>query len=369
MAVISVYSDLQSPADAASDAAAKAGSFSKKAVFVLFFASSGYNPSEIASAVSQAFPGVASAGCTTAGEITSGKMLKKSLVVMLFDSATVKKVKIAEINNINSGVDGVAEAFNTFSSITGTPMASADHTKYTGMVLVDGLSGIEEKLMEKIGALTDVSFIGGSAGDDLQFKQTHVFSNGRALTNAAVLVLLEPVKGFKIVKTQSFSVKQTVLEATDVIESSREVISFNGKPARIAYAEALGVPPGEADKKFMSNPLGLLVRGEPYVRSPQQFCGDNLRFYCQIKKGMKLNVLQSDDIVDGTKKALDTAAQKKYSALINFHCILRTLELESKKQTDAYGQLFNQIPSIGFSTYGEQLVGHINQTSTMLLLG
>jgi len=48
-------------------------------------------------------------------------------------------------------------------------------------------------------------------------------------------------------------------------------------------------------------------------------------------------------------------------------CILRTLELESKGITEAYGKLFTDIPTIGFSTYGEEYIGHINQTSTMLV--
>ena len=55
------------------------------------------------------------------------------------------------------------------------------------------------------------------------------------------------------------------------------------------------------------------------------------------------------------------------SGMLNFHCILRTLELKSKHQTEAYGRLFSDIPTIGFSTYGEAYLGHINQTSTMLL--
>ena len=53
------------------------------------------------------------------------------------------------------------------------------------------------------------------------------------------------------------------------------------------------------------------------------------------------------------------------SALINFHCILRTLELEQKGLMAEYGKIFS-IPTIGFSTYGEEYIGHINQTSTML---
>ncbi len=57
----------------------------------------------------------------------------------------------------------------------------------------------------------------------------------------------------------------------------------------------------------------------------------------------------------------------RISAIINFHCILRTLELEQKNLTEEYGRIFSGIPTIGFSTYGEEFIGHINQTSTMLV--
>ncbi|MGP8246040.1 MAG: FIST N-terminal domain-containing protein [Bryobacteraceae bacterium] len=59
------------------------------------------------------------------------------------------------------------------------------------IVLMDGMSGAEEGLMEKIGDRTDLFFVGGSAGDDLKFQNTQVMADGKAYTNAAVLLTLE----------------------------------------------------------------------------------------------------------------------------------------------------------------------------------
>jgi 4-diphosphocytidyl-2C-methyl-D-erythritol kinase len=53
--------------------------------------------------------------------------------------------------------------------------------------------------------------------------------------------------------------------------------------------------------------------------------------------------------------------------IINFHCIQRTIELEKKNLVKQYGEIFKEIPTIGFSTYGEVYIGHMNQTSTMLV--
>jgi hypothetical protein len=56
------------------------------------------------------------------------------------------------------------------------------------------------------------------------------------------------------------------------------------------------------------------------------------------------------------------------SGLISFNCILRTLELEQKGRTAEYGKLFEDTLMIRFSTYGEEYIGHINQTTTMMVL-
>jgi hypothetical protein len=65
------------------------------------------------------------------------------------------------------------------------------------------LSFLQEMIMDKIGDLTNHLFIGGSAGDDLKFNKTHVFANGKAYSNAAVLALLKPKASFDIIKLKA----------------------------------------------------------------------------------------------------------------------------------------------------------------------
>jgi hypothetical protein len=160
------------------------------------------------------------------------------------------------------------------------------------------------------------------------------------------------------------------LVATKVDEANRTVMEFDNRPATEVYAEKLGILVGDVNEKFMSNPVGLMIGGEPFVRSPQQILGQSIVFYCAVKEGMELELLQSTDIIEDTKKALDIkfAEMERPSALINFNCILRTVELDERDKLDEYGKLFSDIPTIGFSTYGEEYIKHINQTATMLLL-
>jgi hypothetical protein len=92
-------------------------------------------------------------------------------------------------------------------------------------------------------------------------------------------------------------------------------------------------------------------------------------FYCSVKEGMELSLLESTDIIASTKQSLDAARAEmgSISGVINFNCILRTLELGQKGLCEDYGKLFEGVPTVGFSTYGEQYIGHINQTATMLV--
>jgi len=88
-----------------------------------------------------------------------------------------------------------------------------------------------------------------------------------------------------------------------------------------------------------------------------------------VKTGIELQLLRSRNIVEDTRRDFAEKVRQMghCRAVINFHCILRTLELEQKNQCDAYAGIFADVPTVGFSTYGESYIGHINQTSTLVL--
>lgn len=338
------------------------------AKMIVYFASSRLDQEALGGRMKKAFAGATIIGCSTAGELVSGKMLKESVVVMLLGSDIIEDVNVQVVEGIKTR-NAVPEAFKAFEGYYKTPMATMDFTKYVGIILIDGLSVAEERIMDKIGDLTNVTFIGGSAGDDLDFKATYVCADGKVYTDAAVLALVRPAAGFDIIKTQSFKDLNITLTATKVDEATRTVFEFNSKPAARAYADALGTDVANVEDMFMSNPLGLMVGEEPFVRSPQKTVDDSVVFYCNIIEGMDLNILESGDIVKDTTEAIQAKEKERggIAGIINFHCILRTLELEKKNLTGEYGNIFSDIPTIGFSTYGEEYLGHINQTSTMLV--
>jgi hypothetical protein len=336
---------------------------------IVFFASTSYELQGLSASLQKAFPEACIAGCSTAGELASGKMLTGAVVAMFLPADVVEDVAAAVVENLRSATS-VQKAFATFERHFQHPVSCLDLTRYVGLVLVDGMSGAEERLMEKIGDRTDILFVGGSAGDDLKFQKTYVCEGSKAYTDAAVLVLLRLKNGFEILKTQSFVPAGRRLVATEVDEAQRKVIQFNDKPAVQAYAEALGMSPEHVSDRLMAHALALMVNGEPFVRSPARVEGQSIIFFCQIKKGMELEVLNGTDIVADTSAAIATkkSALGKIAGVIDFQCILRTLDLRQQDRCEEYGRIFAGVPAVGFSTYGEEYLGHMNQSSVILLL-
>ena len=273
------------------------------------------------------------------------------------------------MTDIKTQQQQVDKAFDSFGVHFGGSMAYMDPKEYVGLVLIDGLSVQEEKINERIGDLTNITFIGGSAGDDLKFQKTHVFAEGKVYTNAAVLILIKSNTPFDILKTQSFQASEKKAVITKANEPERKIIEINNHPAVDEYSNMVGKPRDKVSDAFFEHPLGIVFEDQIFVRSPQKTEDDKMVFYCSVKEGMELKMLNSTDIVPDTQNALNDklATFGDISAIVNFHCILRTIDLKQKEQTEQYGNIFKDIPTIGFSTYGESYVGHINQTSTMLL--
>ncbi|MDR1172993.1 MAG: FIST C-terminal domain-containing protein [Bacteroidales bacterium] len=341
------------------------------ACLVLYFASPSYPAAAISKEMAGAFVGVHTVGCTTAGEMGPDKMGQDSIVAMAWNKVTLKDLKIEVLENIQTDTEAVAKAFKSFEKSLGKPMKLLDPAQYVGMVMIDGLSGCEEAVNDRLGNLTNVPFVGGSTGDNFMFQHTYLFVDGKAFTNAAVLLLMEPSKGYAILKTQSFITTDKKLTPTKVDEKRRMVVEFNGKPAAEAYASVLGISVDDLAKNLGEYPLGLVFDEHNFfVRSPMKIEGTSIIFYCSVKEGLELTVLHSSDIVTGTRTDLAETEQNcgEVQAVVDFNCCLRVLELTRKNQLKAYSEIFRHIPTIGFATYGESYIGHINQTSTMLLL-
>ena len=366
MSVRVAHSTNPSPAGAAAELRTQLGNAAN--ALVIYFASPSYAQPQLAAVLHQQLGGRHTIGCSTAGEIISGAMHKGSVVAMALATDDIGALSVQLVPRIDDRA-ALGAALAGFERDFGKPLDSLDVSKYVGLVLMDGLSKGEERFLEALGDRTDLFFVGGSAGDDLAFVETWVSADGVASKNGAVLAILQPTRGFEIIKTQSFQELGKKLVATKVNEAERVVLEFDGKPAADAYAAAIGTDKAGLPERWIEHPLGLMAGSDPFVRSPAGITDDGgVSFFCSMKQGMELSVLTSTDIVSDTRDAVADKVKGGARGLINFNCIIRTLDLDHRGQCEAYGEVFRALPTIGFSTYGEAYVGHVNQTATMLLL-
>lgn len=361
------------PMDAAAELIRQFGDVDAAAI--LFFTSPALPGAPVALRLTEAYPGVPVVGCTTAGEFTERGNANGGISAVALPRALVTRAAAA-LAQLDEEVDtAVADAFGDVERALQVSLRDVDPARYIGLVLIDGLNGDEERVNEVLGNHAPMlSFVGGSAGDDLRFERTDVFCGADSSIRGAVLLVLEMAVPFTIVKSCSFEPTARAFTITKADAASRTVWELDHRPAAEAYAEAVGCAVADLDPSvFMSHPLGLMIDDEPWIRSPMQLVdGRGIRFYCQILPGMDVSLMRSTDLVRETRDAFNRAKDQlggRPSGAIVFNCILRRLEIDEKNLAAGFISALGDMPVAGFHTYGESWLGHINQTVTGLVFG
>ena len=103
---------------------------------------------------------------------------------------------------------------------TQAPSAKASNT--FAVLLIDGLAGLEEPILSAIvRELGDIPLVGGSAGDNLRFKETVVFHEGAFFAESAVLALIHTERPFEVFKTQHIRSLDTKMVITGRPDAAR----------------------------------------------------------------------------------------------------------------------------------------------------
>ncbi len=342
---------------------------------VVFFSTMAHDGQKLVDELGKALPDVKLIGCSTAGEITPKGFLTKSLTAMSFASG-VFNAGIGMASGLSRNPQQTAaKALEMAVADLGGNIKDLDPKKHVLMVLPDGLSGKEEACLEGIKDIApELVVVGGSAGDDLQFKKTYVCGGKQASSDAIVVALIKTSHPWAVFKTSSYEPSGKVLKITKADPEQRIVYEFDHKPAAVAYAEAINTPLEKIADVFMDNPVAVNLPDGFYNRSPQQLVeNQGIKFYCNIAEGATVSVMNPGDVksnLAAAVKGVEEELNGSVSAIIAFNCILRYLEAEKKKISPELFEILKVAPVIGFATYGEQYNAlHINQTLTMLAFG
>lgn len=333
---------------------------------LLFFASSIYENPE--AALREVFPGVEIIGSSAHSEYCNDGYTSGSVSMMAMDAGSVEGVCVRVVENIGAEPDLRNVLDGMHSHFGGADEILTNFERYVGIVLFESSAKAEEVFMDRLGTATDLLFVGGSSSA-ADGGQSLVYANGRSYIGAAVLAVLKTVNGYDVLKTQSahiFSERKLAVTKSDL--RSRILYEFDHRPCGEAYAEVLGIGQDEIQNYFVCNPLGVVAGDEIFVRTFNEIQDDGITLHCGLPEGTEINVLKIGNIVDDTRKALDEAILCQPAGVINFNCLYRTLEILKENQVEPYCALFGRYPSIGFSTNGEAFLGHINETSTILVI-
>lgn len=343
--------------------------------FVLFFCSAQYDLEQLASALNQHFPDTPLAGCTTAGEITPEGYAQGAISAIGFSrqhfsvhSALIEAMDDFPLTSAQSVVDQLISSSR--ETLKG-PIAGNSFV----VTLLDGLSVQEEQVLATLNsALGNIPHFGGSAGDDVNLANTHIFIQGGFHSGAAVVLLFNTDCDFEVFTTHHLEPYEEKLVVTAADRDTRRVYELNAEPAAQEYARLIGLEVDQLSPSvFALNPLAVKIGEEYYVRSIQKVNGDlSLTFYCAVENGIVLTHMKRGDLLENLTQQLDRIEKNigEPELILGCDCFLRRLEAEHLGIEAQASALLRKHHVIGFNTYGEQLEGmHINQTFTGVVIG
>ena len=330
---------------------------------------------EVLSGITEAYPDVPMVGCSTAGEITKEGSSKESVVAMALRSDQMQfTVGMGKPVKGNERAAGHALAQDIKSRAPG---------EVTSMIIFSDVLGangteISRGVLEVFGE--DFVMVGGAAGDDLNFKDTHEYYNGQVYSGYTVGV------GLSGDYKKAFGAKhgwEPVGAAHTVTKASGTTVTeVDGKPPYELYKEYFGdkvdeIKSGILNRMALTYPLGMQVEGtEGYmIRVPLVFNDDgSIVFGAEVIEGSKVSIMMGtqeksiEAAIDVAKNVAAEFGETKPAALFISDCIARKKLYgpDVSKEIDEVTSIIGpDVPLIGFYSYGQHapvygVVGDIN---------
>lgn len=337
--------------------------------FILFYCSAVYPLDELATAMTTCFKNIEVVGCTTAGEFTRYGCERESIIAIGFSSKyfSISAKPVDSMDEFN-----IVDAQNTINELTeqcrSRALAPIQGNSFL-LTLLDGLSAKEEQFLQTLNSATrGIPHFGGSAGDDVNLANTHVFYQNKFHQQAAIVILINTPCAFEVFNCNHIKQPIEKLVVTEANVESRTVYELNAMPAAIEYAQLLNIDINDLTPEVFSlHPLAVRVGGQYYIRSIQKVNMEDLSltFYCAVDVGIVLTAVEMEDIFNSLNNKLEDITQRfgKSNLVLGCCCFLRRIEIEQKQLGEQAKALYSKYNMAGFNSYGEHINGiHLNQT-------
>ncbi len=373
----------------------------KECNFVVVYSSPSLNLKEVVKQVSDVTENAPLFGCTSAGNITEKGLWENSVSVMVVNSSyfrvgvgigeNVRKEPVEAGRKAARQASALLKNDPRIRSLAMFQKPAGEYARlppFIALTAIDGLSGQEERVLEGIQEGLGFSPIfGGSAGDDLNLKQTMVFCNGEIYSDAVTVALISTDFYTQIGSSHGWVTSNKSVVVTKA--KGRKVIEFNGRPAAEEYSRMLGKSQNELIKERniafgtgLKYPFGVQdITGKIWLRHPFRVNKDgSIDFFAAIPEKTVLLLMEGTPeglLHAGSQLAEDVTAELngKPAVAFVFNCVARKVFL-GEKAAEEIRSIYNTVkcPMIGFYTYGEQsptgsgMSYHKNQTINLLLV-
>ncbi len=350
---------------------------------VLVFSSSRYDYSEVLGAIKSACNPEHMIGCSSAGEFTDTEQREGAVCAigiwsdrLKFSSGIGKGLRIDQ----SKAAEQITKGF--------VGIGSDEYQYHTAIVMTDALAGYTDDFIQALTVQTQgvYQLVGGGAGDDAKFSQTHVFCGTEAVKDAAVALEILSNEPIGIGVKHGWEAASLPMRVTEA-EGTR-LISINGAPALEAFVEFAETTKQSFDSKnpvpfFLHNVIGIHTNSGYKLRVPLTIHEDgSISCASNVPAGATIHIMRTTG-----KSAADAASSAAEMAMaqlngqtpkvaIFFDCVATRLRLgiDFGLELESLSKSLSGAEFVGCNTYGQiarvdgQFSGFHNCTAVTCLL-
>ncbi len=317
------------------------------------------------------YPDATFFGCSSSGVLGDGQIAASGVSAILVPEEDLSVFGFHfEVPANEAGWQEIVGRVSTFERELGLHLLRDPAAEGVAILFSAGLQQTEETVTARMHlALPDIPLVGATASDGLRFEATYVIVDGRVVENQNLILVCRCRLGLTSFQHHHFvpTDKQAVI--TDVVGSSRKVRTIDGRPARLAYAELVGLEPDQLTVPAVSKyPVAVRIQDRWYIRSVYRIEGDDLIFASALEQGAVVTVMTPVGIREQLGRLVSEL--QGASGVLLFNCLGRFLEMEADGNRQECARLLEGLPVAGLNTYGEQYMGlHLNHTLTGVRFG
>ena len=297
----------------------------------------------------------------------------------IIDKISVQTIDIPEHTDHKSLIKHTKTMTNSINAIK--PNFQIEHSNTFALTWFAGLAAMENQFLEALYSSSNqlaCDFIGGSSGGKLDFKSAAIGYNGKMNEKQVVIafVKLKPQYRHAIFKSHNFDLTDisfSVAESNNATRTLSTVINEHGDIETIVefLCRRLNTSPSTLEQRLVENAFAVQMNGELIIRSVSgiDLTSKSISFFSDMSFGEKIHLVKVKDISRQTntefKKLLHDIGGKAETMIIT-DCILRRLQNSSEQLNMIDYSAVNNVA--GYSSFGETLGQHQNNTAVILLI-